>query len=182
MKNVRKFYCFYAGLKSKRKDRAKASFTVETTFILPLIIAVILTMLFLVIHMYNRSVIYSAVCRGSKQIFYYENEGNDVIEEMCSEALLKDMEGRLVCVEDIKAEVKVTALYVEVSVSGKMKIPEWTIWSREGAGEFWTYNISRKEPRFHVAEFIRNGQQLENIYEEVKEGLSSDGSKIQEGL
>lgn len=163
-------------------SRQKGSFTVETTLILPLIITVITALLFLVMHMYNGGVIYSAVSRASKQIFYYADEENSVIEDKCAEVLLNDLEGRLVCMEDFKAEVKVTVTCVEVSVSGKMKIPGLVNMQLTGLEDFWTYDICREEPRLHVAELIRNGQQLENIYEEVKEEMLSDGDQIQEGF
>ncbi len=164
--------------RKKRYVDQKGSFTVEITFIMPLLLTIVTALLFLVMHMYNQGVIYSAASRGSKQIFYYISESNNEIEENCSKVLLADLEKRLVCMDMLDAEVKVSATKVKIHVSGRLNVPLFVATPIFGMDKLWNYDIVCEEIRIHPAEILLYGQQFENIYNEKIKGESEDGDEI----
>jgi len=147
----------------------KGSVTVETAILMPFVLTVILIMLFLVIHMYNRGVMTTAVARGIKQVFYCEYESNSKIEQECMSVALMDLEDSLIAVDEPEIKIEVSWNRVRMTMSGKLNVPpllapEGTIFE-----EFWKYEICEEVVRLNPAELIQGGQQIENIAGEVKQ-------------
>ena len=155
------------------KKYQKGSFTVETALIMPIVLLVILIVFFFVLYMYNRSVMQNAAYRGVTQVFYYSSESNEYIKEECSRVVLKDLENSLVGVKNAEVEIEVSDDRVEITVDGRLNVPE--IISPKGTvfEELWNYEIYAKEARYNPAEIIIKGQNLENIVNEFtpKEGM-----------
>lgn len=155
------------------KKYQKGSFTVETALIMPIVLMVILIVFFFVLYMYNRSVMQNAAYRGVTQVFYYSSESNEYIKKECSRVVLKDLENSLVGVKNAEVEIEVSADRVEITVDGRLNVPE--IISPKGTvfEELWNYEIYAKEARYNPAEIIIKGQNLENIVDEFtpKEGM-----------
>lgn len=152
----------------KNKRYLKASFTVEITLIMPVLIVVNLVLFFLLLYMYNRGIMENALARGAKQVFYYENESNEVIEQECTQTVIKDMDKALVGVKDTEFEVRVTATNVEIIMKGRLNVPE--ILAPKGSifEKMWEYEIRVKQQRINPSELILGGQQIENIWEKVE--------------
>lgn len=159
----------------RNKKYLKASFTVEITLIMPIFIMVNLVLFFLLLYMYNRGVMENALARGTKQVFYYENESNEVIEEECTKYVIKDLENTLVGIKDTEFEIRVTATNVEITMKGSLNVPE--ILAPQGSvfEEMWKYEIKAKERRMNPAELILSGQQIENIWEKAETEMSVSG-------
>lgn len=155
------------------KKYQRGSFTVETALIMPIVLMVILIVFFFVLYMYNRSVMQNAAYRGVTQVFYYSSESNEYIKEECSRVVLKDLENSLVGVKNAEVEIEVSADRVEITVDGRLNVPE--IISPKGTvfEELWNYEIYAKGARYNPAEKIIKGQNLENIVNEFtpKEGM-----------
>ena len=155
------------------KKYQKGSFTVETALIMPIVLMVILIVFFFVLYMYNRSVMQNAAYRGVTQVFYYSSKSNEYIKKECSRVVLKDLENLLVGVKNAEVEIEVSADRVEITVDGRLNVPE--IISPKGTvfEELWNYEIYAKEARYNPAEIIIKGQNLENIVNEFtpKEGM-----------
>ncbi len=160
----------------------KASFTVEITLIMPIVLIVILIMFFFVLYMYNRGIMQNAAYRGVKQVFYYSGETNDRIKKECNKVVLADLDNLLVGVKESAVEIEVSATQVEIIVTGTLNVPkliaqEGTVFER-----LWDYEIYAGAPRIHSAGIIISGQQISNIINETKsEEEISSGSSIQEG-
>ncbi len=171
-----KFKGLQSGIGTKFKRWQSGSFTVETALIMPVVITVILIMFFFVLYMYNRGVMQNAVCRGAKAVFYYENESNEDIQKECSRLVFGDLEKSLVGVKDTKIEVGVSANQIEITLTGRLNVPEMLAPKDSRMEELWDYKISWEESRIHAASIIRNGQQIENVIEETKSEEDRDGS------
>ena len=157
----------------KRDLTKKGSFTVELSILLPFLIIVILIFFYFIIFMYNRGVMQNAVCRGAKQIFYYMNEDNETIEDACTKAIFKDLEGSLVAVKDTEVVVQVSATEVTVMLKGELEVPQLLM--LEALPEkLWQYQLEWSEPRLNVAEMLRSGQQIEGVFEKIQEGEGNE--------
>mgnify|MGYP006387634011 CR=1 FL=1 len=145
------------------KKYQKGSFTVETALIMPIVLMVILIVFFFVLYMYNRSVMQNAAYRGVTQVFYYSSESNEYIKKECSRVGVKNAE----------VEIEVSADRIEITVDGRLNVPE--IISPKGTvfEELWNYEIYAKEARYNPAEIIIKGQNFENIINEFapEEGM-----------
>lgn len=147
----------------------KGSFTIEVSLLMPFLVAVILLLLYFTMYMYNRGVMQSAVCRGTKQIFYNMTESNDEIEKACTQVIMADLENNMVAMKDISLSVEVTSKKVNVLLEGMLNVPELFIWKSGNLGDLWKISVEWCEPRLHPAEMIRNGQQIEGILDAVQE-------------
>ncbi len=165
------------------KKYQRGSFTVEAALIMPIVLMVILIVFFFVLYMYNRGVIQNAAYRGAEQIFYHAGESNEDVKKECNRVVLKDLENSLVGVQNTEIEIEVSANEIEITVTGRLNVPE--IISPKGTvfEELWNYEIYAREVRWNPAEIIIKGQKLENIIDElIPEGEMGVGSKIQEGF
>ena len=140
---------------------------------MPIVLMVILIVFFFVLYMYNRSVMQNAAYRGVTQVFYYSSESNEDIKKECNRVVVNDLENSLVGVKNAEVEIKVSADRIEITVDGRLNVPE--IISPKGTvfEELWNYEIYAKEARYNPAEIIIKGQNLENIVNEFtpKEGM-----------
>ena len=160
------------------KKYTKGSFTVEVTLLMPIVLMVILVMFFFVLYMYNRGVMQNAVCRGAKQVFYCENDDNDAIKKECARVVLTDLENSLVGVKEPEVKVQVSSNRIEIVLKGQLNVPQ--LLAPEGTvfEDLWDYEICGEEWRINPAKVIRNGQQLEGVWEEIKPEVVEDGSEI----
>lgn len=162
----------------KMKRNRRGSFTVEITLIMPIVLMIILVLFFFVLYMYNRGIMQNAVCRGAKQVFYYADVGNSEIEKMCTRVVLDDVDDMLVGVKESQVKVKVSANQVEIVLTGQLNVPKLLAPSGTVFEDLWKYEIYGKEYRFNPAKMIRTGQQIKDIYDEVKPEVMEDGSEI----
>lgn len=166
----------YKGIKKYQKG----SFTVEISLLMPFVLMVVLLLLFWLIYMYDLSVMQSALTRGTKQVFYYMNESNAVIEKKCSQLILSDLEGSLICAEDVEVSIKVSASSVEGEITGVLSVPEVLLAEAEGNQSMWELNVEWKEPRLNTTRLILTGQQAKDIYDEITDGGEENGEEVQE--
>lgn len=140
---------------------------------MPIVLMVILIVFFFVLYMYNRSVMQNAAYRGVTQVFYYSSESNENIKKECNRVVVNDLENSLVGVKNAEVEIEVSADRIEITVGGRLNVPE--IISPKGTvfEELWNYKIYAKEARYNPAEIIIKGQNLENIINEFapEEGM-----------
>lgn len=155
------------------KKYQKGSFTVETALIMPIVLMVVLITFFFVLYMYNRSVMQNAAYRGIKQVFYYSGESNEDIKKECSRVILADLDHSLIGVQNAEVEIKVFANKIEITISGRLNVPDMISSKGTVFEELWSYEIYAKEARYNPAEIILKGQNLENIVNEFapEEGM-----------
>ncbi len=148
----------------------KGSFTVEISILMPFLVMIILIFFYFILYMYNRGVMQNAICRGAKQVFYYMNEDNETIENACTKAIFKDLEGGLIAVRDTEITIHVSAREVVVRLEGTLEVPQILMLEIFNLEEIWEYQLEWREPRLNTAEMLRSGQQIEGVFEEIQEG------------
>lgn len=168
-------------MKYKRlKKYQEGSFTIEISLLMPFVLMVVLLTFFWLIYMYDLCVMQSVLTRGTKQVFYYVNEGNAVIEKKCSQLICSDLEESLICVEDLEVSIKVSLSNVEGEITGMLSVPEVLSWGTKDGQNMWKLSAEWKEPRLNTAKLILTGQQAKDIYDEITEGGKENGEEVQE--
>lgn len=153
----------------RKKIYKKASFTIETALLMPIILMIVLLLFFLLLYMYNLGVMQEAACRGAKQYFYHNGETNRTIEQECASLVLSDLKENLVGVEDADVRVSVSARQVNVEITGKLNAPEFIGSKALKLDNLWSYDVVWEEERLCPSEYIRTKQQIKNIYDYVTE-------------
>lgn len=106
----------------KKKYRLSGSYTVEASFIFPMIMSVIVAVIYLMFFVHDRCVINAvadtAALRGS-QLEPADNGVYQMVEESMRELLNE----RLLATGGIEKEIRITSTEVEVLCKGDMPIP-----------------------------------------------------------
>ena len=118
----------------------------------------------------------NAVERGVRQCFYYENESNEEIQKACEDVILADLEQHMVGVDEVELEVMVTVNKVKVIITGKLDVPEVIELENISTEGIWGYDIRAEENRVNPAEILRDGKQIRDIFQKIREGNEKDGN------
>ncbi len=111
-----------------KKLSLKGSYTIEASFLMPMILTVIVMIIYLTFFLHDRTIMYSAAytaaMRGSQL-----NSGEDVYTQV-EESGKKLIENRLLATRDVTTDVTVQKDRIKVSYTGTMKIPAGTLLCR----------------------------------------------------
>lgn len=138
-----------------RKHEA-AYFTVEASFILPIVMLFTVMMIFLSFYSYDRCVLehsaYEAALRGT----YSHIKTADEAASLARTAAAKLVEGKLFAMHDFKYDVAVDADKVTVHYSCVVNMPLMTWLSQYISDIDLTLDISRSAVRHRPARFVRD--------------------------
>jgi hypothetical protein len=129
--------------------------------------------------MYDLSVIQSALTRGTKQVFYYMGESNEVIEKKCIQIIYSDLEESLICAENVEVSIQVSAMNVEGKITGTLSVPEILSIKNDSGDNLWKLYAEWKEPKLHTAKLILTGQQAKDIYDQITENTEEKAEDVQ---
>lgn len=108
-------------IKRKKKYVLKGSYTVEASFLLPVILSVIVILMYLAFYIHDKSVLssaaYQASLRGSQLI-----SGENVMETVTQSAH-QLIQNRMLGTNEIAADVQCDGSSIKVAYSGKLAIP-----------------------------------------------------------
>lgn len=105
----------------KRKLVLKGSYTIEASFLLPMILTVIVVITYLSMFLHDRQVLnsaaYTASLRGSQMI-----NGENIFSEVekCSKALINN---KLLITDGIVTDIEVNSNEVSVKYNGRIELP-----------------------------------------------------------
>lgn len=112
-----------------RKDRnLKGSMTIECALLMPIIISVIISVMWLMIYMYDRIMINRALIHGILYCDYIRKENTIVIEKEIEKRINEDLNNRILATNDIKVSVKFNNMHCKVSAEARMNIPGGIEW------------------------------------------------------
>ena len=111
-----------------KKLRLKGSYTVEASFLMPMILTVIVLIIYLAFFLHDRALLqsaaYTSCLRGSQM-----TEGEDVYAqvEKSSRELIRN---RLLATGSVETDIEIGSDRISVSYRGMLKIPAGTLLSR----------------------------------------------------
>lgn len=145
------------------KTKYRASYTIEASFLLPMILSVIVLLIYMAYYFHDRAVIsaaaYTAALRGS-QLINDENV-NDVTVKS-AEALIKE---RLLATRNVSSKVNVAGETVSVTCEGDFYIPAGAIICRfiNSGRNHLSIKVRRQAKSQNPAKLIRQCRALKNL-------------------
>lgn len=134
----------------KTENQEEGYMTVEASLVLPMILIVTLLVLLLTFYLYAvcflNQAAYTAALRGSLVM-------DGTIEETANEELERLLQNRILNIQDIKSEVSVSALTVEVKLEADMLLPVTGILSL--TDPVWEIEVKKEAKIRNASGYIR---------------------------
>lgn len=151
---------------SIKKRYYEAYFTVEASFLLPLVMLFTVMMIFLAFYSYDRCVMehsaYEAALRGTSNHFQTAAEA----ESAARTAAARLIDGKLFAMHDFSYDVSVDANHVTVTYHCVVNMPLATWLGEYVSGFDMTLHISRSAKRLNPARTVRDCRILNGLMEE----------------
>lgn len=129
--------------------------TIEACVLIPLSFGILLLLLWTGFYKYDQSVLSEAaslaVRRGSQEVAGSNQEIMKLTEERLDELL----QGRLIGIEQVRSDVKVTAGAVAIHLEASFHVPHENIISSLYREEFWQIEIEKSAPRMDPCMLLR---------------------------
>ena len=139
----------------------KGSFTIECAFIMPVILLCVVSIMWLMIFMYDENVIYRSLVHAVLAADYHESDSNNELKNEIEERVYEDLKGQLVGVSDAEVIVKVGKNNVSAKVEAKlgmsMDIP--------GMSELGEIEVEVKGMRKFGADIILDVRRVKAVYD-----------------
>ena len=139
----------------------KGSFTIECALIMPVILLCVVSIMWLMIYMYDENVIYRSLVHAVLAADYHESDSNNELKNEIEERVYEDLKGQLVGVSDAEVIVKVGKNNVSAKVEAKlgmsMDIP--------GMSELGEIEVEVKETRKFGADIILDVRRVKAVYD-----------------
>lgn len=133
----------------------KGSYTVEASFLLPMILSVIVVLIYLSFYIHDRSVLssaaYQASLRGSQLI-----SGENVMETVTQSAH-QLIQNRLLGTSEVAADIQCDGSLIKVSYNGKLNIPAGALLCRymTGGKNYIEVNAHSEAKTMDAVGFVR---------------------------
>ena len=135
------------------KKETDGYFSVEASFLLPMIIIVLWFLIIMGFYLYNLCAMYRISFSTSLKGINMENDAKGQMTEKLEEFILKSTEERLLMMEKVEFDIKVSKKDVEVIIWGKMRIPVLTMLS--DTFDIWEIKSKSLRSRENPVKFIR---------------------------
>lgn len=140
----------------KRKIMCDGSFSVEVALIMPFILSVTISCVFLLCGLHNRNALYNAACVGALTNVYYEALDNTSVKEKCAFKTAENVKEKLIGVNI--PEIKVT---VDNSKA--------VVYAEGQEGDFISPECEVNVERIHPGKVLRTINKVERIAEKSRE-------------
>ncbi|MBR6329926.1 MAG: pilus assembly protein [Lachnospiraceae bacterium] len=161
-----------------KKYRLKGSYTVEASFLMPMILTVIVVIIYLSFFLHDRAVLssaaYTAALRGSQLI-----NGEDVYARVEKNAAAL-RENRMLGTKNIQTDIQIGSSQITVSYSGELRIPAGTLLCRylTGGKDHLSVEVSAKADRLDPVGFVRKCRIVEALAKGAKgKGKTEDAGE-----
>lgn len=147
----------------------KASYTIEASFIMPLIFSVMMLLIYGSFYLHDKAVLsgsaYEAALYGSR----IEEDHKDIIREETRKKGSQIISDKMLNTTDIAIMVEVTKDNIVVTYTGKFKVPGGALIQLLVKGYGDEIQVKGDMKRIHNVEFIRDLRKLETVFKENKE-------------
>ena len=150
----------------------KANFTVECAIIMPIILSVIISVMWLMIGIYDRNIMYSALVHGVLAADYQDKQGSISLKNEIEKRIEEETDGRLFGVTDTEISVKVTNRKVIASVDTKLNVPI----NLPIISDFNMLSVKVSKRRMQGADLINDVRRIKALYDIIN-GLTEDGNE-----
>jgi len=149
------------------------SFTIECALIMPMILLCIVSVMWLMIYMYDENVIYRSLVHAVLAADYRESDSNSELKNEIEERVYEDLKGQLVGVSDAEVFVKVGKNGVTAKVEAKLAMSQ----NLPGLSELGEIKTEVKEKRMSGADIILDVRRIKAIYDIADKIVGSEKDK-----
>ncbi|MBO4785162.1 MAG: hypothetical protein IKS60_06100 [Lachnospiraceae bacterium] len=149
------------------------SFTIECALIMPMILLCIVSVMWLMIYMYDENVIYRSLVHAVLAADYRESDSNSELKNEIEERVYEDLKGQLVGVSDAEVFVKVGKNSVTAKVEAKLAMSQ----NLPGLSELGEIKTEVKEKRMSGADIILDVRRIKAIYDIADKIVGSEKDK-----
>lgn len=146
--------------KTKQQTVKRGSFTIECALIMPVILLCIVSIMWLMIYMYDENVIYRALVHAVLAADYHESDSNSTLRDEIEERVYEDLKEQLVGVTDADVFVKVGKNKAYARVEAKLGIPQ----NIPGL-ELDEIKVEVEETRISGADIILDVRRIKALYD-----------------
>lgn len=140
------------------KKKQNGSLTIECSLIFPIILAVIITLVWMLIFLYDRAIVQTAAIHGALECDY-SRDVNKKLEQKIEDDINSQLAGRLVGVEKVSVHVEVNSDRCQINIGVYMN----AVNGFGGKFDFFETNI--KKERMSGTQTIRKIRQVLKISE-----------------
>ena len=145
------------------------SFTIECALIMPVILLCVVSIIWLMIYMYDANVIYRSLVHAVLAADYHESDSNSELKNEIEERVYEDLKGQLVGVTDAEVFVKVGKNNVTARVEAKLAMSQ----DLPGLSELGEIKTEVKEKRMSGADIILEVRRIKAIYDVAEKIVGS---------
>ena len=149
------------------------SFTIECALIMPMILLCIVSVMWLMIYMYDENVIYRSLVHAVLAADYRESDSNSELKNEIEERVYEDLKGQLVGVSEAEVFVKVGRNSVTAKVEAKLAMSQ----NLPGLSELGEIKTEVKEKRMSGADIILDVRRIKAIYDIADKIVGSEKDK-----
>lgn len=164
-------------IRIRKENCLKGNFTVECAMIMPIILMCIISILWLMIYMYNANIMYRALIHAVSAADYHNSKSNIQLQNEVEDRIYEDIKGQLVGIKDGKVTVKVGKNSVAASIEGKLEISE----SLLGLSELSGIKAEVKKSRMHGADIILDTRRIKALYDAADGLIKEEKPELKEG-
>lgn len=139
----------------------KGSFTIECALIMPVILLCIVSIIWMMIYMYDENVIYRSLVHAVLAADYHESDSNNELKNEIEERVYEDLKGQLVGVSDAEVIVKVGKNNVSAKVEAKLGMSK----DIPGMSELGEIEVEVKGMRKFGADIILDVRRVKAVYD-----------------
>lgn len=148
----------------------KGNFTIECALIMPIILVCILAVVWLIIFLYDKNVMYRAMIHAVSAADYKNSSTNGELKKEIEERLYEDLNNQLVGVKESSVSVKVGAKKVTVTVEGKLNVPM----SENILSSLSEIELKVTKKRMDAAGIIADVRRVKALYDIADKIINSD--------
>lgn len=161
---------------SKYKE---GNFTIECALIMPIVMLCILSVIWMMIYMYDRIMINKALIHGVLACDYLCGESNLNIKKAVEKSINENLAGTLVAVDTIEIKVACNDIWCKVEIEARLNVPN----GLPGIDKLSLIKLKKEKIILNGGEFVRNVNRTEKYAGLLKEFIndSNKGDKYIEG-
>lgn len=155
------------------------SMTLECAMLMPIILMVIISIIWLMIFMYDRVVINRALIHGVMYCDYVRDENNFIIEKEIEKRINEQLADSIIAVNEVNVCVKVNDWWCKAEIEAQMDIPDGISW----LSGISVIKMEKKKDIIYGARVIRLVNRVEKYKNLIdKLGQEGDLSKVEEDI
>ena len=152
------------------KKKAKGSFTVECALIMPIILLVIVSVIWIMIAMYDKGIMYKAAVHAILAADYHVSDNNFQLKKEIEERIYEESDGQLVGTDEPEISVNILGNKVNIKMNAALNVPS----DIAGISELDNISVGVSKKRWFGADIISDVRRIKALYDLAEELSQKD--------